>query len=173
MEVAHYVQERLRKSFDKDVCNMLRSECYRPSLFCKVADTPELDPSVATFLKKFTKDPKKGLDRAWRACKDKHLDISGPITKILELAVQVKESSMPLDPEAILEWAQRAICLLGNANCAMSTEQWKSFLMRMDPKLVELALTEPGTLANGLLFCDTFVKDLDKYVSTFSALDKA
>ncbi|KAJ1211575.1 hypothetical protein NDU88_006933 [Pleurodeles waltl] len=32
----------------------------------KVADTPELDPSMATFLRKFAKDPKKGLDRAWQ-----------------------------------------------------------------------------------------------------------
>ncbi|KAJ1184073.1 hypothetical protein NDU88_000883 [Pleurodeles waltl] len=89
---------------------------------CKVADTPELDPSMATFLKKFTKDPKKGLDRTWRGLQDKLLDLAGPITKILELAVQAKEANMPLDPEAVLEWAQRAICLLGNTNCAISTE---------------------------------------------------
>ncbi|KAJ1149107.1 hypothetical protein NDU88_001925 [Pleurodeles waltl] len=85
VEVAHYVQDRLRRGFDKDVRSTLRSECPRPSLLGKVADTPKLDPSVATFLKKFTKDPKKGLDHAWRGCQDKMLDLSGPITKILEL----------------------------------------------------------------------------------------
>ncbi|KAJ1162677.1 hypothetical protein NDU88_003144 [Pleurodeles waltl] len=63
-EVAHYVQDRLRKGFDKDVRSILRSECPCPSLVGKVADMPELDASVATFLKRFTKDPKKGLDRA-------------------------------------------------------------------------------------------------------------
>ncbi|KAJ1130328.1 hypothetical protein NDU88_008681 [Pleurodeles waltl] len=74
------------------------------------------------FFKKLPKDPNKGLDRAWKGCQDKLLDLSGPITKILELAVQAKETDTPLDPEAILEWTQRAICLLGNANCSMSTE---------------------------------------------------
>ncbi|KAJ1158398.1 hypothetical protein NDU88_011088 [Pleurodeles waltl] len=64
VEVAHYVQERLRKGFEKDVCSTLRSECPRPSLLGKVADTPELDPSMTTFLKKIAKDPKKGMDRA-------------------------------------------------------------------------------------------------------------
>ncbi|KAJ1108258.1 hypothetical protein NDU88_005638 [Pleurodeles waltl] len=65
-EVANYVQDRLRRSFEKEVCNTLRSECPRPSLLGKVADTPELDPNMATFLRKFAKDPKKGLDRAWK-----------------------------------------------------------------------------------------------------------
>ncbi|KAJ1098410.1 hypothetical protein NDU88_003521 [Pleurodeles waltl] len=64
LEVAHYVQEMLRKRFDKDMCNTLSSRCPCPSLLSKVADTPELDPRVDTSLKKFTKDPKKGLDRA-------------------------------------------------------------------------------------------------------------
>ncbi|KAJ1130977.1 hypothetical protein NDU88_009321 [Pleurodeles waltl] len=142
-EVVHYVQDRLCKGFDKDIRSTLRSECPRPSLWGKVADTLELDPSVATFLKKFTKDPKKWLDRSWKGCQDKMLDLSGPITKILELAVHAKETNTLLDPQTVLEWAQRAICLLGNVNCAMSTERRKSFLMRIDPKLAELAPSEP------------------------------
>ncbi|KAJ1184984.1 hypothetical protein NDU88_001780 [Pleurodeles waltl] len=89
-EVAHYVQDRLRKSFKKEVRNTLRSECPRPSLLGKVAEVPELDPSMATFLRKFAKGPKKGLDRAWRGCQDKLLDVSGPLTKILDLAIQSK-----------------------------------------------------------------------------------
>ncbi|KAJ1139666.1 hypothetical protein NDU88_006033 [Pleurodeles waltl] len=116
-------KDRLGRSFDKDVRSILRLECPHPSLLGKVANTLELVPSVATFLKKFTKDPKEGLDRAWKGCQDKMLDLSGPITKILELAVQAKESGTPLELEAVLEWAQRAICFLGNANCAMSTER--------------------------------------------------
>ncbi|KAJ1115579.1 hypothetical protein NDU88_003801 [Pleurodeles waltl] len=96
-EVANYVQDRLRRSFEKEVRNTLRSECPRHSLLGKVADTPELDPSMATFLRKFAKDPKKGLDRAWRGCQDKLLDVSGPLTKILDLAIQSKETETPLD----------------------------------------------------------------------------
>ncbi|KAJ1118733.1 hypothetical protein NDU88_006920 [Pleurodeles waltl] len=70
-EVAHYMQDMLRKSFEKEVRNTLRPECPRPSVVGKVADTHELDPSMATFLRKFTNDPRKGLDRAWRGCQDK------------------------------------------------------------------------------------------------------
>ncbi|KAJ1169144.1 hypothetical protein NDU88_001050 [Pleurodeles waltl] len=80
-EVAKFVQARLRKGFEKDVRNTLRSECPRPALSGKVAETPELDPHMVTFLKKYAKDPKKGIDRAWRRCQDKLLDISGPLTK--------------------------------------------------------------------------------------------
>ncbi|KAJ1197357.1 hypothetical protein NDU88_001217 [Pleurodeles waltl] len=50
VEVVHYVQERLHKSFYKDVHSTLRSECPHPSLSSKVADTPEVNPSMATFL---------------------------------------------------------------------------------------------------------------------------
>ncbi|KAJ1088295.1 hypothetical protein NDU88_001453 [Pleurodeles waltl] len=109
----------------------------------------QLDPSMATFLRKFAKDPKKGLDRAWRSCQDKLLDLSGPLMKILDLAIHSKEINSPLDPEVVLEWTQRAICLLGNANCAMSTERRRSFLICLDPKLVELATNKAGSLANG------------------------
>ncbi|KAJ1155522.1 hypothetical protein NDU88_008252 [Pleurodeles waltl] len=172
-EVANYIQDRLRRSFEKEVRNTLRSECPRPSLLGKVADTPELDPNMTTFLCKFAKDPKKGLDRAWKGCQDKLLDISGQLTKILDLAVESKETETPLDTEAILQWTQRAICLLGNANCAMSTECRRSFLMRLDPKLAELAINEAGPAANGMLFGDKVISNLNKYIATFTALDKA
>ncbi|KAJ1134377.1 hypothetical protein NDU88_000829 [Pleurodeles waltl] len=99
--------------------------------------------------------------------------MSGPLTKILDLAIESKETETPLDTEAILQWAQRAICLLGNANCAMSTERRRSFLIRLDPKLPELATNEAGSSANGMLFGDKFIANLRKYVATFTALDKA
>ncbi|KAJ1208086.1 hypothetical protein NDU88_003476 [Pleurodeles waltl] len=105
-EVAEYVQTRLRKGFEKEVRNTLCSECPRPALSGKVADTPELDPHMVTFLKKYAKDPKKGIDRAWRSCQDKLLDISGPLTKILHLALQAKESQEGVDPKILSEWAQ-------------------------------------------------------------------
>ncbi|XP_078503027.1 uncharacterized protein LOC144761602 [Lissotriton helveticus] len=167
--VAHYVQGNIRQGFVRSV---LRSECPRPALLRKVMETPELDPNMATFLKKFSKDPKKGLDRAWRGCQDKLLDVCGPLTKILDRAVQAKESNTPLDTTEVLEWAQRALCFLGNANYAVSTERRRSFLMRIDTQLADMATSEAGIMANGLLFGDKFVKELGKYVSTFSALDK-
>ncbi|XP_069086417.1 uncharacterized protein [Pleurodeles waltl] len=124
------------------------------SLAGKVADTPELDPSMATLVRKFAKDPKKGLDRAWRSCQDKLLYLSGPLTKILDLAIQSKETNTPLDPEVVLEWAQQAICLLGNANCAMSVEHRHSFLICLDPKCAALATSEAGSLSSGMLVGD-------------------
>ncbi|KAJ1088644.1 hypothetical protein NDU88_001800 [Pleurodeles waltl] len=90
--VADYVEAHIRHGFDKDIHSRLRSECLRPDFPSKVTKTPELDPTLVTFLKKSAKDPKKGIDRAWRGCQDKLLDISGPLTKILELAFQAKES---------------------------------------------------------------------------------
>ncbi|KAJ1216074.1 hypothetical protein NDU88_003680 [Pleurodeles waltl] len=91
-EVVDYVETHIRHGFDKDIRSRLRSECPRPDFPSKVTETPELDPTLVTFLKKSAKDPKKGIDRAWRGCQDKLLDIYGPLTKILELAFQTKES---------------------------------------------------------------------------------
>ncbi|KAJ1189972.1 hypothetical protein NDU88_006713 [Pleurodeles waltl] len=91
-EVVGYVQSRLRKSFEIDVRNMLRSECPRPALSGKVAGTPALDPHTETFLKNYAKDPKKVIDRAWWGWQDKLLHISGSLTKFLDLVVQAKET---------------------------------------------------------------------------------
>ncbi|KAJ1140467.1 hypothetical protein NDU88_006819 [Pleurodeles waltl] len=85
-------EAHIRHGFDKDIRSRLRSECPRPDFPSKVTETPELDPTLVTFLKKSAKDPKKGIDRAWHGCQDKLLDISRPLTKILELAFQAKES---------------------------------------------------------------------------------
>ncbi|KAJ1211767.1 hypothetical protein NDU88_007121 [Pleurodeles waltl] len=74
---ADYLNDKLRKGFDKEVQNSLRAECPRPEIPDKVAETPDIDPSMLTLLKKFPKDPKKGIDRAWRSCQDKLLDLSG------------------------------------------------------------------------------------------------
>ncbi|XP_078534999.1 uncharacterized protein LOC144821637 [Lissotriton helveticus] len=172
-EVAQYVGNNLRQGFEGGVRATLRSECPRPSLIGKVAETPDLDPTMAAFMRKFAKDPKKGLDRAWRGCQDKLLDASGPLTKIMDATVKAKEQNAPLDVSDVLEWTQRAMCFLGNANVALSTERRRSFLMRIDSQLAEMAPTEAGSLANGMLFGDKFVKGMGKYVATFSALDKA
>ncbi|KAJ1109989.1 hypothetical protein NDU88_007345 [Pleurodeles waltl] len=70
-EVPEYVQAHIRHCFDKDVRSRLRSECPRPDFPSKVTETPEIDPTLVTYLKKFSKDPKKGIDRAWRSNEDK------------------------------------------------------------------------------------------------------
>ncbi|KAJ1193119.1 hypothetical protein NDU88_002424 [Pleurodeles waltl] len=103
VEEAHYMKDRLRKGFGHDVRSTLCSECRCSSLLGKVVDTPELDPNMATFIKRFSK---KGPRPSMEGSQDKLLDISGPIMKILELAVQAKETSPPLDLQTVLEWAQ-------------------------------------------------------------------
>ncbi|KAJ1128567.1 hypothetical protein NDU88_006944, partial [Pleurodeles waltl] len=92
--------------------------------------------------------------------------------KILEMALRAKETGAPIDPHTLAEWTQRAICLLGNANCAISPERRKSLLMRIDSTLMELAAADAGPLVEGPLFGDKFVKDIAKYVTTFTTLDK-
>ncbi|XP_078522992.1 uncharacterized protein LOC144792000 [Lissotriton helveticus] len=172
-EVAEYVQAHIRESFDQEVRSRLRSECPRPDLADKLAETPEVDPTILTYLRKFTKDPKKGIDRSWRLCQDKLLDLLGPLTKILDLGYQAQGSASGIDPDELIGWAQRAMCQLGNANCALSTERRRSILLKIDPRLTELASSESGPFAQGLLFGQPFLKELTKLVSTFSGLDKA
>ncbi|XP_078512122.1 uncharacterized protein LOC144771629 [Lissotriton helveticus] len=171
--VAEYVQQHIRQPFEKEVDARLRSECPRPDLGDILADTPEVDPTMVTYLRKFAKDPKKGLDRSRRSSQDKVLDMLGLLTKILDLGFMAKESSAMVDPDELIEWAQRAICQLGNANCALSSERRRSILLKLDPKLAELSTSESGPAAQGLLFGQPFLKELTQFVSTFSGLDKA
>ncbi|XP_078514996.1 uncharacterized protein LOC144773728 [Lissotriton helveticus] len=171
--VAAYVQAHIRQPFDAPVRARLRSECPRPDIADHLADTPEVDPMMVTYLKKYAKDPKKGLDRSWRSCQDKLLDMLGPLTKILDLGFRAKEASALVDPDELIEWAQRAVCQLGNANCAVSSERRRSILLKLDPKLAELSSSESGPEAQGLLFGQPFLKELTNFVSTFNGIDKA
>lgn len=156
-----------------DARSPLWSECPRPSLDGKVAQMPVLDPRIATFLAKFIKDPKKGIDRSWRACQDKLLDALGPITMLLDRAEDARLSSALISPEALSGWAQRAVVFFGNANCALSTERRRSFLIKVDPKLGDLADSKAGAVAQGGLFGEPFIKELGKFVNTFTSLDRA
>ncbi|KAJ1213709.1 hypothetical protein NDU88_001341 [Pleurodeles waltl] len=63
-EVVDYVESQIRHGFEKEVRSRLRSELLRPDIPSKVTETPELDPTLVTYLKMFSKDPKKGIDRA-------------------------------------------------------------------------------------------------------------
>ena len=125
-EVVEYMDARLRKPLKKEVRSRLRSECPRPLLKGKASETPEIDPTIVTYMGKYSRDPRKGLDRSLKACQDKLLDMSGPLAKILEMGYEAKASGAPLDPDILVGWAQRSICLLGNPNCALSAERRKS-----------------------------------------------
>ncbi|XP_078514883.1 uncharacterized protein LOC144773614 [Lissotriton helveticus] len=172
-KVAAYMAARLRKPLDQEVRSCLWAECPRPTLEGKVTVTPEIDAKMSTFLTKFVKDPKKGIDRSWKACQDKLLDAAGTLAKMLDMAEDAKASGSLISPETLSGWAQRAIIFLGNANVAISTERRRSILIKIDPKLGELATSEAGPLADGNLFGDPFVKELGKFVNTFNSLDKA
>lgn len=122
-KVVKFVAGRLRKLIVKEARGCLRAECPRPTLEGKVALTPELDSRMATFLAKYMKDPRKGIDRSWRSCQDKLLDAIGPMTKILDMAEEAKVTGSAISPDVLSNWAQRTIVFLVNANCALSTER--------------------------------------------------
>ncbi|KAM8977614.1 uncharacterized protein RCH25_047525 [Pelodytes ibericus] len=171
--IAKYIAARVRKPLDKITRNKLRAECPRPTVPDLACDTPEVDPKIAQFLGKSGWKTKKGLDFSLRVCQDKVLDIMGPCAKIFELVETGLSNDTPVDLPTIKGWIQRVICLIGNANTAIATERRKAILLKIEPKLVNMAVTEPGPPAKGLLFGDNFVKELGSFVHTFTSLDKA
>ncbi|XP_078541434.1 uncharacterized protein LOC144826820 [Lissotriton helveticus] len=171
--VGEYISSKLRLPLDKSVRAKLKSECPKPSLPCHVTVTPSIDQPLLTFFSKFGKDPRRGVDKAWSTCQDKLLDVVGPLARVLDMAETTRLEGSDLDPEEISLWLQRSFCLLGNANAAIIHERRKGLLIKLDPKLANLATQDPGVKADGLLFGDSLVKDLSRYVSTFASLDKA
>lgn len=75
--------------------------------------------------------------------------------------------------EILSGWPQRAIIFLGNANCAISTEQCRSLLFKIDLKLGDLTMSVAIPYAQGGLFRDPFVQELGKFIQTFNSLGKA
>ncbi|KAJ1109619.1 hypothetical protein NDU88_006979 [Pleurodeles waltl] len=171
--VATYVMNKLRQPLDKLSCSKLRSECPRPALTNNITATPSIDRNILLFFTKFGKDPKKGVDRAWTNCQDRLLDLSGPLTRTLDLPEEARIEGTKVDPVILYNWARIVICLLGNDNSDIAQVRHKSLLLKIDPKLSNLAIKEAGQEANGLLFGDSFIKDLSKYVATFASTDKA
>ncbi|XP_063309149.1 uncharacterized protein LOC134609401, partial [Pelobates fuscus] len=106
-------------------------------------------------------------------CQDKHLDIFGPLAKLFDLAEIARAGNRQVDPEELCGWVQRAICIASSVNASLSIERRKAILFKIEPKLANLALTEAGKDAQGLLFGDSFIKDLGRFVGAFTALDKA
>ncbi|KAM8977409.1 uncharacterized protein RCH25_044212 [Pelodytes ibericus] len=171
--IAEFLRYWLRRPLEKEVRQKLRAECTRPTLPDKVASTPEFDSLFVTFMMRNGKDPRKGLEQGLRSTQDKLLDISGPLTQIFLMADEALTDGTPMDPQLTREWAQRALCLLGNANTALSTERRKAALFKLDSKLAELAPKELGPGAKGLLFGDKFLKNLSQHVNIFTSLNKA
>ncbi|KAM4748674.1 LOW QUALITY PROTEIN: uncharacterized protein WCC33_006046 [Rhinophrynus dorsalis] len=171
--VAQYLETWVRKPISRSTRSKLRAECPRPIIANKVCETPELDSKMVQFIAKSGKDPRRGVDQALKSCQDKLLDSLGPLTKIFELSEEALQTKSPVDIQVLRGWIQRAICMIGNANSAIASERRRALLLRIDPKLAELANSEPGPSAKGLLFGDTFIKDLGKFVASFTALDKA
>ncbi|KAM8971981.1 uncharacterized protein RCH25_017586 [Pelodytes ibericus] len=171
--IAQYIAFRVRNPLDKASHNKLRAECPRPTVPDMACDTPEVDPKIAQFLGKTGWKTKKGLDFSLKVCQDKVLDIMGPCAKIFELVESGLSTDTPVDLPAIKGWIQRVICLIGNANTALAVERRKAILLKIEPKLVNMATNEPGPQAKGMLFGDNFVKELGSFVQTFTAIDKA
>ncbi|XP_040272256.1 uncharacterized protein LOC120988684 [Bufo bufo] len=171
--VAQYLEARVRCPLSKEARNKLKAECPRPIIANKVCETPTVDPKMVQFLAKSGWNPRRGLESALKACQDKLLDVFGPLTKIFEMAEIAREANTPIDPEELRGWAQRAICIAGNANSSLSIERRKAILFKIEPKLVNLALTEAAGEAQGLLFGEPFIKDMGRFVGAFTALDKA
>lgn len=171
--VGDYIAARLRLPLDKSARSKLKSECPKPSLPSNITSVPSIDQPLLTFFSKFGKDPRKGVDKAWSTCQDKLLDTVGPLARIFDMAESARLEQLELDPEEVSLWVQRAFCLLGNANAAITHERRKGLLIKLDPKLANLAPLDPGLKADGLLFGDSLVKDVSKFVSTFASLDKA
>ncbi|KAM4795627.1 uncharacterized protein WCC33_000689 [Rhinophrynus dorsalis] len=171
--LARYVNYWIRKPLEREARNRLRAECPRPSLPDKVALTPEFDPTVSTFMARSGRDPRKGLERGLKTAQDKLLDVLGPLSKILYFTDLSMSEGSPVQAEALREWAQRSICLLGNANVALSTERRKAALLRIDAKLSELGSKDLGPAAQGLLFGEPFIMELKRHVNLFTTLNKA
>ncbi|XP_040298690.1 uncharacterized protein LOC121009547 [Bufo bufo] len=171
--VSKYLEARVRCPLSKEARNKLRAECPRPIVPNRVCETPAVDPKITQFLTKSGWNPRKGLESALRSCQDKLLDIFGPLAKIFDLAEAAKAEDRQVEPLELREWVQRAICIAGNVNTSLAIERRKAILFKIEPKLSNLALTEAGKEAQGLLFGESFIKDLGRFVGAFTALDKA
>ncbi|XP_056374397.1 uncharacterized protein LOC130272573 [Hyla sarda] len=172
-QVSQFLNLWVRKPIDKATRNRLRAECPRPSIPNKLSITPEIDPPLVKYLNNTGKNPKKGVDRSFRTIQDRFLDLLGPLAKILDLTEEANTSGNPVNLEVLKGWAQRALCIFGGINTTICTERKRSILLKLDPQLINLATTEPDSPTDGLLFGDDFIKEINKYVSLFSSLNKA
>lgn len=131
-----------------------------------------LDTKITQFLTKLGWNPQRGLKSALRSCQDKLLEIFGPLTKLFELAEEAKLAYLPIDAHELTLTGSSRQSLSGNVNTSFSIKRRRAILFKVDPKFSNLFLMEAGKKADGLLFCNFFVRELGQYVGTFTALDK-
>lgn len=113
------------------------------------------------------------MERSLKGCQDRLLDVLGPLTRIIDSAEESHINGTPLNTELIRGWSQRALIRLVNANASLNAERRRVVLPKINPKLSDMADREPSQNPKGLLFGEDLIKSLGKYVSTFTALDKA
>ncbi|KAJ1099405.1 hypothetical protein NDU88_004506 [Pleurodeles waltl] len=51
--------------------------------------------------RRYGKDPRKGVDKAWSTGQDKLLDIVGPLTRIFDMAESARLDQVAIDPEEL------------------------------------------------------------------------
>lgn len=65
------------------------------------------------------------------------------------------------------------VCLVGNANTALSTEQRHSALLHIDPRLSDMAEKELGVKTEGKLFGNTFMAELRKHTASLTKMESS
>lgn len=78
------------------------------------------------------------------------------MAKIFEIAEGAKASGQPVDPHELSGWVQRAICMACNVNSSLAIERRKAIIFKINPRMSNLAVTEAGAGADGLLFGKSF-----------------
>lgn len=74
------------------------------------------------------------------------------------MAEGAKATNAPIDPRKLSGWVQTSIYIARNVNTPFSIESHRAILFKVDPKLVNMALTEISKEANSLLFGKSFFK---------------
>ncbi|XP_056421517.1 uncharacterized protein LOC130361894 [Hyla sarda] len=172
-QIDKFIALWLKKALDNKTRNKLRAECPRPSISEASTSTPELDPILVKYLQKSGKNPKKGIDRSFKLCQDRLMDLLGPIAKLLDLTENAAVAGTPLDIPTMRGCTQRLMCIFGNVNQSFCTERRRAILTKLDPQLAYLASNESSNPKDNFLFGDQFIKEISKYVGLFSSLDKA
>ncbi|XP_053552097.1 uncharacterized protein LOC128643154 [Bombina bombina] len=167
--IARYLQKYLRKPLTKPQREFLQRECPRPYLAGMEATTPEFDWEMKFFMLAYGRVPQSRADKCLQSVQDRLLDITGPLAQIFQLAEEAICTGSRLDPFAISGLAQRAICLLGNANVSFNVLRRRAALVKANPRLADLSRKEPGSAAKGLLFGNSFIRHINRYVPALTS----
>lgn len=103
---------------------------------------------------------------------DKLLDVVGPLTQSEVITDEVISQGSPPDPLILWDRLQRCICLLGNADAALSAKRRHAVLLCIDPQLTDMAEQNLGPEAEGLLFGHPFINELSKHAASYVTMTK-